>query len=744
MIRSRVTTRPASATSSASRSNSFGRSVELLAAAPRAARRRGRRATSPAASGSAALAPVGRRGAAQVRAHAREQLGEPERLDEVVVGAGVEPGDDVELLVARGEDQDRQLGARARAGGGRRRCRRRRAGRGRAITSPTSGVGRGERRRAAAEPARRRSPAPSRTRPGPTAIASSSSTTRMPAGHGADGTGTVAGGTSFDLALTWRGPGADRPRLRSRRMTRIAPPDLRGLRRRRSLAARLAAVRRLAGRGERPSSASTPNSARGEPARRHPRQPGVRAPTRRPARATRSRCPRAGRGPPRRRRHLHRQAQHDPHRGSARPRRADRRAACKQRRAAARAHRQAASRPARVTAVQRQAGRGRADHLPRRRDADPVTGKARTRRASSATCSSTQRQAGRPHAVRAEGRRQRRPVADRHRLAAVDAMTAVARGRRACTASSTPATTRRSRCAACRSSVERGRDRRRHGPVGLGQVDAAGLPGRARRARRRHVRDRGRADRRGAARTSARGCARARIGVLFQQANLVGHLTVAENVALAQRLARRGATGVARDELLERCGLAAARHAPCRASSPAASWPAPAWPSRWPTTPPCCSPTSRPASSTRRPRRASSSCCATAPHGGAAVLVVTHSPRGRGRAPTARSACATGRCRGVTHRRRSCAATAPARTYGRARPRRSRCSRRDLRGRAPARAIALVGPSGSGKSTLLHLMAGLDDADRGTVSWPALGDRGDAAARARSPSCSRGRACCRR
>jgi len=35
--------------------------------------------------------------------------------------------------------------------------------------------------------------------------------------------------------------------------------------------------------------------------------------------------------------------------------------------------------------------------------------------------------------------------------------------------------------------------------------------------------------------------------------------------------------------------------------------------------------------------------------------------------------------------------------------------------------IAIVGPSGSGKSTLLHLMAGLDRATAGTVTWPALG-----------------------
>jgi ABC-type lipoprotein export system ATPase subunit len=38
--------------------------------------------------------------------------------------------------------------------------------------------------------------------------------------------------------------------------------------------------------------------------------------------------------------------------------------------------------------------------------------------------------------------------------------------------------------------------------------------------------------------------------------------------------------------------------------------------------------------------------------------------------------------------------------------------------------IALVGPSGSGKSTLLHLIAGLDSPTVGSVSWPAIGDRG--------------------
>jgi putative ABC transport system ATP-binding protein len=47
-----------------------------------------------------------------------------------------------------------------------------------------------------------------------------------------------------------------------------------------------------------------------------------------------------------------------------------------------------------------------------------------------------------------------------------------------------------------------------------------------------------------------------RVGVLFQQANLAGHLSVADNIALAQRLGG-GRTGRAwRDEVLERCGVA--------------------------------------------------------------------------------------------------------------------------------------------------------------------------------------------
>jgi ABC-type lipoprotein export system ATPase subunit len=41
----------------------------------------------------------------------------------------------------------------------------------------------------------------------------------------------------------------------------------------------------------------------------------------------------------------------------------------------------------------------------------------------------------------------------------------------------------------------------------------------------------------------------------------------------------------------------------------------------------------------------------------------------------------------------------------------------------PGQTVALVGASGSGKSTLLNLMAGLDVPSKGSVSWPAIGDR---------------------
>ena len=45
------------------------------------------------------------------------------------------------------------------------------------------------------------------------------------------------------------------------------------------------------------------------------------------------------------------------------------------------------------------------------------------------------------------------------------------------------------------------------------------------------------------------------IGMLFQQANLVGHLSVAENVHLAQRLGDGSSGAGWRQQVLERCGI---------------------------------------------------------------------------------------------------------------------------------------------------------------------------------------------
>ena len=47
----------------------------------------------------------------------------------------------------------------------------------------------------------------------------------------------------------------------------------------------------------------------------------------------------------------------------------------------------------------------------------------------------------------------------------------------------------------------------------------------------------------------------ARIGMLFQQANLVGHLSVADNVKLAQRIGDGSANAEWRENVLARCGI---------------------------------------------------------------------------------------------------------------------------------------------------------------------------------------------
>jgi len=52
-----------------------------------------------------------------------------------------------------------------------------------------------------------------------------------------------------------------------------------------------------------------------------------------------------------------------------------------------------------------------------------------------------------------------------------------------------------------------------------------------------------------------------RIGLLYQTTNLVAHLSVSDNVALAQRLSSKRTPAGGRDEVLERAGIAHRAHA---------------------------------------------------------------------------------------------------------------------------------------------------------------------------------------
>ena len=73
---------------------------------------------------------------ARHRADASDQLAEAERLHDVVVGAELEPDDTVDLVAARGDDDDRHVGSRAQLRG-RDRTRRRREAPGRAARHRT-------------------------------------------------------------------------------------------------------------------------------------------------------------------------------------------------------------------------------------------------------------------------------------------------------------------------------------------------------------------------------------------------------------------------------------------------------------------------------------------------------------------------------------------------------------------------------------------------------------------------------
>ena len=87
--------------------------LELTVAAPRLAARGIEREVADAQH----LVVAGHARAAQQRAQARQQLVERERLHEVVVGAGVEPGDAVAHLVAGGEHEHGVRSPRSRSCG---------------------------------------------------------------------------------------------------------------------------------------------------------------------------------------------------------------------------------------------------------------------------------------------------------------------------------------------------------------------------------------------------------------------------------------------------------------------------------------------------------------------------------------------------------------------------------------------------------------------------------------------------
>ena len=166
--------RAVGASSASSTPNSFGREAEVRAAA------RGgvaRRVELDVAARAAPAAGPRRRGAERV--HARDELGEAERLAEVVVGAEREPVDELVGRAGRGQHQDLQLGllVAQRAAhvvavhrrGGRGRAGRRRRGRRAPGAARRRRRGRRRRRRRAGagpwRPRRRRAARPRRAGP---------------------------------------------------------------------------------------------------------------------------------------------------------------------------------------------------------------------------------------------------------------------------------------------------------------------------------------------------------------------------------------------------------------------------------------------------------------------------------------------------------------------------------------------------------------------------------------------------
>ena len=183
-----------------------------------------------------------------------------------------------------------------------------------------------------------------------------------------------------------------------------------------------------------------------------------------------------------------------------------------------------------------------------------------------------------------------------------------------------------------------GRARRRHGAVGLGQVDADAHPRRARQADLRDRDDRRHGDHDRSTTRELTKLRRDHIGFVFQFFNLLPMLTAEENILPAALDRRREARqGAGSTELID---SGRARRPPARTgrpSSPAASSSASRSRARSSRARRSCSPTSRRATSTRRRAPRSSSCCATRSTSlGQTTVMVTHdAARRRDRRPRA-------------------------------------------------------------------------------------------------------------
>jgi len=207
--------------------------------------------------------------------------------------------------------------------------------------------------------------------------------------------------------------------------------------------------------------------------------------------------------------------------------------------------------------------------------------------------------------------------------------------------------------------------------------------------------------------------------VLYQQHNLVGHLTVEQNVALAQRLARADRGAAWRSTLLDRLGIAArALHRPAQLSGGETARAGLAIAlANEPGVLICDEPTGELDADTAGQilellqQQAAD---------GTAVIVATHAETVEAAADRVHR-LVDGRVERVMASERPLVLLrGAARTYGSGPT--AVVALQETDGEVwPGARIALTGPSGSGKSTLLHLMAGLDQPTVGEVSWPALG-----------------------